>query len=344
VSLVSLWFGIIVVAWLAFFFLEGFDLGVGMLHGFVGRDDVERRAAINTIGPFWDANEVWLVVAAAAMFAAFPGWYATMFSGSYLLIVIILVGLIARGVSFEFRDKSDHPAWRSAWDFCLTAGSFVVVAGLGIVLANLLHGLPIDSNQEFTGSFTDLFQPYALFAGLTLVLLCVVHGATFLALQTEGALRARCRRWAAWTAPFAAAVVIAFAFWTHATQNKGFFPHPVEVIAALAILASAWLVSEKREGWAFVSTTVAMVATIGSLFVELYPRVMVSSTDSAYDLTIHNTASGPYSLKVMTVVAAVLLPVVITYQAWSYHVFHLRVSANKQETAAPSPQAASTPQ
>jgi cytochrome bd ubiquinol oxidase subunit II len=342
-SLVQLWFFIIVVAWLAFFILEGFDLGVGILHRIVSRNETERQQTLGTIAPFWDANEVWLIVAVAAMFAAFPAWYATMFSAFYLLMVIVLVGLIARGVAFEFRDKSDKIGWRRTWDACLSLGSFVVVAGLGIALANLLHGVPIDKNQEFTGSFGDLFNPFTLLAGLTLVLLCIVHGATFLALQTDGRLNFRCRRWAAGSAPVAALIVIAFVFWAHATQNKGFFPHPLEVVAAIAVLATAWLVSDEREGWAFVSTTIAMVATVGSFFVELYPRVMVSSTNSSYDLTIHNTASPPYTLKVLTVIAVVLLPVVIAYQAWSYRVFHRRISVAPSGPVGPTPNGSSEP-
>jgi cytochrome bd ubiquinol oxidase subunit II len=328
-ALASLWFILVAVLWIGFFVLEGFDLGVGVLHAVLGRTEAERRAAINTIGPFWDGNEVWLIVAAAGMFAAFPGWYATMFSGFYLLLVILLAGLIVRGVSFEFRGKADHTRWRGAWDVSMTVGSLIVAAGLGIALGNLLRGVPIDKNQEFTGSVWDLLQPYALFTGLTVLLLCLVHGSTFLALTTQGDIRTRARRSAVWLAPVTGLAVLGFIAWTHASQHKGVLVNPIEACAVLAVFAAAWLAAEGRQGWAFVATTLALASTIGSIFIALYPRVMVSSTNSAYSLTISNTASGNYALKVMTVVALVMLPVVLAYQAWSYHVFHRRVTAQQ---------------
>ena len=326
-SLTTLWFIIIAVLWVGFFVLEGFDMGVGMLHGVIARTEEERRAAINSIGPFWDANEVWLIVAAAGMFAAFPGWYATMFSGFYLLMVIILAGLIARGVSFEFRGKVKSRRWARGWDVAMAVGSFLVAFGLGIALANLLHGVPVGSNQEYTGSFWDLVHPYALFTGLTIVLLCLVHGSTFLALRTEGDLRERASRWAAVLAPLTAVVLAIWVVWTHASQDKGFFPTPIEASTVLAIIAVAWLANERVEGWAFAATTVSIAGMIGSIFVNLYPDVLVSSTNSSYSLTVTNTASGSYALKLMTIVALILLPVVLAYQAWSYRVFHRRVSA-----------------
>jgi cytochrome d ubiquinol oxidase subunit II len=324
-TLVTFWFIVIAILWTGFFVLEGFDLGVGMLHDFVGRDEAERRTVINTIGPLWDGNEVWLIVAGAAMFAAFPGWYATMFSGLYLALVLVLVALIARGVSFEFRGKVDSDRWRRTWDWSLTLGSLLVPLLLGIGLGDLLYGLPIDADQEFTGSFWDLLNPYAIYVGLTLVLLCVLHGATFIALKTTGELRARAARLSRRTAPFAAVAVLVFAGWTHATAGKGFLPNLVEVAAVLALFAAAWLVHDGREGWAFAATTFGMATTVLSIFVDLYPRLMVSSTNSAYDLTVHNAASGSYALKVMTVVLVVLLPVVLVYQAWTYHVFRQRL-------------------
>ncbi len=334
-SLATLWFVLIAILWIGFFVLEGFDLGVGVLHAVVGRDEPERRAAINAIGPFWDGNEVWLIVAAAAMFAAFPGWYATMFSGFYLLMVLLLAGLIARGVSFEFRGKVDSARWRRTWDISMTVGSVIVAAGIGIALGDLLHGVPVDSNQEYTGSVWDLLQPYALFTGLTVLLLCLVHGSTFLAMKTEGEARRRARRLAAWVGPLTGLAVLGFIAWTHASQGRGILLNPVELTAVIAVFAAAWLASEGHEGWAFIATTVAMAATIGSIFVDLYPRVMVSSTNEAYSLTVQNTASGSYALKVMTIVAVVLLPVVLAYQAWSYHVFHRRVATHEFAPAAP---------
>jgi cytochrome d ubiquinol oxidase subunit II len=340
-SLVTLWFIIIAVLWTGFFVLEGFDMGVGMLHGVIARSEEERRAAINSIGPVWDANEVWLIVAAAGMFAAFPGWYATMFSGFYLLMVLILAGLIARGVSFEFRGKVKSQRWARSWDVAMAVGSLIVAVGLGVALGNLLHGVPVGSNQEYTGSFWDLLHPYPLFTGLTIALLCLVHGSTFLALKTEGDLRRRASRWAAVLAPLTAVALATWVVWTHASLDKGVLPNPIEASTVLAVIAVAWLASERTEGWAFAATTVALAGMIASIFVNLYPDVLVSSTNPSYSLTVTNTASGSYALKVMTVVALVLLPVVLGYQAWSYRVFHRRVSA--AHFASPTSDAPVTP-
>jgi cytochrome d ubiquinol oxidase subunit II len=335
-AFVPLWFILIAVLWTGFFVLEGFDMGVGMLHAVTGKDEPGKEAVLATIGPLWDGNEVWLVVAAAAMFAAFPGWYATMFSGFYLLFVILLAGLIARGVSFEFRGKADNARWRGAWDVSMTVGSLIVAAGLGIALGDLLHGVPIDENQEFTGSVWSLLQPYALFTGLTVLLLCLVHGSTFLALTTQGEIHVRARRSAAWLAPVTGFAVLGFVAWTHASQHKGVLVNPIEACALLAVFAAAWLAAEGRTGWAFGATTIALASTIGSIFVNLYPRVMVSSTNSSYSLTVSSTASGNYALKVITVIALVMLPVVLTYQTWSYHVFHRRLTARSVASPAAS--------
>jgi cytochrome d ubiquinol oxidase subunit II len=342
-TLATLWFVLIAVLWIGFFVLEGFDLGVGALHMVVGRNEADRRTAISAIGPFWDGNEVWLVVAAAAMFAAFPGWYATMFSGFYLLMVLILAGLILRGVSFEFRDKVGSPKWRLTWDISMTVGSIIVPAGLGIALADLLHGVPVGSNQEYTGSFWDLFHPYALFAGLTVLLLCLVHGSTFLALKTEGGARSRARRLAAWLAPVTGLAVLGLIAWTRSSEGSGVLVNPVEAIAVIAIFAAAWLAGEGYEGWAFTATTVAIAATVGGFFIHLYPDVMVSSTNPAYSLTVQGTASGSYTLKLLTIIAIIFLPLIIAYQGWSYHVFYQRV---KPQPVAPveTPNPASVPQ
>ncbi len=325
-TLVSLWFALIAVIWTGFFVLEGFDFGVGMLHGVLGRDEAGRRTAINTIGPLWDGNEVWLVVAGAAMFAAFPGWYATMFSGLYLALVLLLAALMARGISFEYRGKHDSPGWRRSWDGLMTGGSLVVPLLIGLALGDLLHGLPIDASGEYTGSFANLLQPYGLFTGVTLVAICVTHGATFIALKTAGAVHDRAYLLARRAAPLTGLVVLGFVVWTHAIAGKGFLPNPVEVVAVLAVFAAARLVREHREGWAFTATTIAMAASVLSIFTELYPRVMVSSTSPAYDLTIHNTASGSYTLKLMTIVMVIFLPVVLAYTAWTYYVFRRRLS------------------
>jgi cytochrome bd ubiquinol oxidase subunit II len=333
-NLVPFWFIVIAFFWTGFFILEGFDFGVGMLHSAVGRDDAGRRAAINTIGPLWDGNEVWLVVAGAAMFAAFPGWYATMFSAFNLALVLLLVALIARGLSFEYRGKRDAVRWRHTWDVLLTVGSVLAPFVIGIALGDLLHGLPINSAQNYTGSFWDLFQPYGVFTGITLVLICALHGATFLALKTTDDMRERAGHLARRVAPFTAAAVIAFIIWTHVTSSKNtFFLNPIELLAILAVIAAWWLAYEKRTGFAFAATTVTIASCIVAIFVDLYPNVMVSSTNPAYNLTAHNTASAAYPLKVMTVVAVVILPVVLAYQAWTYYVFRKRVS--RREFSAP---------
>ena len=332
-KLVPFWFILIAVLWTGFFVLEGFDFGVGMLHGAVGKDEAGRRAAINTIGPLWYGNEVWLIVAGAAMFAAFPGWYATMFSGFYLALVLLLAALMVRGVSFEYRGKRAAERWRRTWDAALTAGSFLAPLLIGVALGDLVHGLPINAHQEYTGSFLDLLQPYALLTGVTLVLICMLHGATFLSLKTVGDMRERAWRLARRVAPVTGVAVLAFSIWTHVTSSSTFFLNPIELLAVLAVIAAVWLVYEHREGFAFAATTITIASCIASIFVGLYPNVMVSSTSAAYNLTVYNTASGAYSLKVMTVVVVIFLPFVLAYQTWTYYVFRRRLSRQEFQPA-----------
>lgn len=341
-SLVPFWFIVIAFFWTGFFILEGFDFGVGMLHSAVGHNDAERRAAINTIGPLWDGNEVWLIVAGAAMFAAFPGWYATMFSAFNLALVLLLAALIARGLSFEYRGKRDSLRWRRTWDVLLTVSSVLAPLIIGIALGGILEGLPINSAQNYTGSFWDLFQPYGIFTGVTLVLICALHGATFLSLKTTGDMYERSRRLARRIAPVTTAAVIGFAIWTHVAHSNTFFLNPIELLAVLAVLAALWLVYEQRDGFSFAATTVTMASAIVAIFVGLYPSVMVSSTAAANNLTAANTASPAYPLKVMSIVAIILLPVVLTYQAWTYYVFRRRVNAREFEQQAPSAEPAPT--
>ncbi|MBO0882925.1 MAG: cytochrome d ubiquinol oxidase subunit II [Mycobacterium sp.] len=334
--LVTFWFIVIAILWTGFFVLEGFDFGVGMLHGVIARDDPGRRAAINTIGPLWDGNEVWLVVAGASMFAAFPGWYATMFSGYYLALVLLLAALIVRGVAFEYRGKHDAPRWRATWDVLMTVGSFVAPLLIGVALGGLLHGLPINADQDYTGSFWDLLQPYALFTGITLVLVCLLQGASFLCLKTTNDMHVRARQVAKRIAPFTAAAVVGFIIWTHIAHSATFFLNVVELLGILAALATVWLVYEHRDGFAFAATTVTIGSCILSIFTGLYPNLMVSSTNAAYNLTAYNTASPPYTLKIMTVVVIFLLPLVLAYQTWTYYVFRRRVSHSEfQAVVAP---------
>jgi cytochrome bd ubiquinol oxidase subunit II len=343
-SLIPFWYIIIAILWTGFFILEGFDFGVGMLHAVIGTDEAGRRAAINTIGPLWDGNEVWLIVAGAGMFAAFPGWYATMFSAYNLALVLLLAALIVRGVAFEYRGKRDAARWRRTWDVLLTTGSLLAPLLIGVALAGLLHGLPINSSQNYTGSFWDLLQPYALFTGVTLVLVCLLHGATFLCLKTTGDMRERSWQVGRRVAPFTGAAVIGFIIWTHVTASTTFFLNVIELLAILAVIAAVWLVYDHREGFAFAATTVTIASCILAIFVDLYPNVMVSSTNPAYNLTVHNTASNGYSLKVMTVVVIIFLPLVLAYQTWTYYVFRRRVSRQEFQPPAPPAPAAAVPE
>jgi cytochrome d ubiquinol oxidase subunit II len=315
-SLETFWFIVVAFFWTGFFVLEGFDFGVGVLHTIVGRDERERRTALHAIGPFWDGNEVWLIVAGAAMFAAFPGWYATLFSGLYLALLLVLVALMARGASFEFGDKVSSPRWRRTWTWATTLSSGALPLLLGIGLGGMVAGFPIDADGEYTGGFADIFTAYGVWTGLTLLALSALHGAAFLALKTEGAVRERARTVGVRVWLLAVVASVVFAVWS---------PTVLSVLAALAVLAAGALLRAGREGWAFAATAAAMAGTLSSLFVDLFPNVLISSTDTAYNLTVSGAASGSYALKVMTVAAALLVPLVLLYQAWTYRVFRARV-------------------
>jgi cytochrome d ubiquinol oxidase subunit II len=330
VDLQILWFCIVCALWCGYFFLEGFDFGVGMLLPVLGRDDTDRDLMIGTIGPVWDGNEVWLVIAAGATFAAFPNWYATMFSGFYLPLLLILVLLITRAVSFEWRSKADSPRWRMTWTWLNTTASVGVPLIWGVALSNLLRGVPIDSGGTFTGNTVDLLSPYTVLAGIALVLLCGLHGAVFLALRTTGDLRGRAGATAARIAAPAALVVTIFLLWTMkiASDNndRGVLPGILPVAGAIAAAAVAVvLVRKRQELAAFTATAAAIVLTIVALFVELYPRVMVSSSSFGDSLTVQNASSAHYSLAVMTVAAVILTPIILLYEAWAYHVLRARL-------------------
>jgi cytochrome d ubiquinol oxidase subunit II len=345
-SLETFWFVLLGVLWAGFFVLEGFDFGVGMLSGAVGRDEPGRLAALRTIAPFWDGNEVWLIVATAGTFAAFPGWYATMISAYYPVVLLLLVALILRGISLEFRERSDAPRWRRTWAALLPVASLLIPFLIGLMLAGLLRGVPIDSDQEFTGGLLDLMQPYPVVAGITFVLLCLLHGATYLTLRTTGELRTRSRRWAETSAAAAGLGVLVFAFWTPHVAGGGWVPQPTEIAAVVLVVVGGVLVRGRRPGAAFTATAGAMAATVASLFIELHPRVMVSTT-SGNDLTVSNTASGSYALTVMTWVAAVLVPLVLAYVVWTYAVLRARFTGGvtgvpRPRQPAPSEQAATS--
>jgi cytochrome bd ubiquinol oxidase subunit II len=336
VYLNNVWYVIIAIFWVGFFILEGFDFGVGMLHSFVGKDDRERRIAVNSIGPIWDGNEVWLIVAGAAMFAAFPSWYATMFSTFYLALVIVLLALIVRGVSFEYHRKIDDPRWRSTWKWSLTLGSLFIPFLLGTALGDLLHGLPIDSSHNYTGNFFGLLVPFGLYTGLTVTVLSLFVGAAYLTLKTEGALHDRVAPLSGRLGWLAAAITFGWLTWLHVGISSGFVPKPIEALALVAVIGGALLAEAGAEGWAFAAAAAAIGSVVASIFFELFPRVMVSSTNSAYNLTVANSSSNSYSLKVMTVVAVIFFPLVLLYQGWSLYIFRKRIGGGPPaEVAAP---------
>ena len=325
-TLSNAWFVIVAFFWTGFFVLEGFDFGVGALHKVVGRTDLERRVAINTIGPVWDGNEVWLVVAGASMFAAFPPWYATWFSALYLALWLLLAALIVRGVSFEFRGKSDRPGWRAIWSWTLTIGSVLAPVLFGVGLGDLLAGLPIDAEGDFTGSFLDLLTGYGVFVGVTLLTLCLFHGATFLSIRSTGVVRDRSQALAGRLSLPAAALVAGFVVWTYALARPGIWAVLALAVPLLAVAIAVPLVRGNRSGGrAFAATAVSIGGVIAGLFACLYPRLLISTTDSAYTLTVGNSTASSYSLQVMTIVAAVMVPLILLYQGWTYYVFRARV-------------------
>ncbi len=327
-ALQVVWFVLISILWLGYFVLEGFDFGVGMLIRAVGASKAERRAILHTIGPLWDGNEVWLLVAGGATFAAFPQWYATLFSGFYLALFLILVALIVRNVAFEFWGKGESERWRSRWEWAMIGGSFLPALLWGVGWANIVHGVPIDAQHEYTGTLFDLLGPYALLGGLATLSLFLAHGAIFLNLKTEGEMGERARAIAARVAPVAAVVGIAFLAWTVASHEGGVDAASAILagLAALFLLAAA-ILAGRHPGRAFAATCGAIVLFFSSLFVDLFPHTMVSSTDPAFDMTLAQSASSDYTLTVMTVVAVLLVPVVLLYQGWTYWVFRHRVSA-----------------
>jgi cytochrome d ubiquinol oxidase subunit II len=328
------WFCLIAVLWGGYFVLEGFDFGVGMLLPFVPRDESERSAMFETIGPVWDGNEVWLVVAGGATFAAFPTWYGTMFSGFYLALLLVLFFLIVRVVSFEWRSKSESSRWRATWLWANAGGSAGIALVWGIGLSNLLHGVPLDSDGGYAGSFWDLFSGYTILGGIAFVLLSAFHGASYVTLRTTGDLRERAGRAARTLAIPAVAVGAGFLVWTVAVavdrNHKDVFPPVLPAAIAIAGLAVAGaLVYAGRSGLAFAASSVGTLSLVATLFTGLYPRVMVSSPDFGNSLTVSGAASAHYTLAVMTVVALIVTPVVLLYQGWTYYVFRARVSGEE---------------
>jgi len=329
-----IWFILIAVLWIGFFFLEGFDFGVGMLMPFLGKEDNERRAIINTIGPHWDGNEVWLITAGGATFAAFPQWYATLFSGFYPALFLLLLGLIVRGVSFEFRSKSDSRTWRRIWDWAIFFGSFLPALLLGVAFANLARGVPIDADMNYVGTFWTLLNPYGLIGGLGTVGIFLLHGAIFLDMKTEGVIQERAHSFARkfWLVQvlLTLALLVSTYFSTDILDQLGVNPGVVPITGFITMLLTGTFLNRKRIGWAFAMTGATVALTLATAFMIMFPRVMISTLNPEWSLTIYNASSSAYTLQVMTIVALIFTPIVLGYQAWTYWVFRKRISAEEK--------------
>lgn len=328
-----IWFILVTVLFVGFFFLEGFDYGVGILLPFVAKDDQRRREVINSIGPFWDGNEVWLLTAGGAIFAAFPEWYATMFSGFYLALFVILLGLIVRGVGFEFRSKVENKTWRNFWDWMIFTGSVLPALLFGVAFANILNGLAINETKTYVGSFFDLLNPYSLFVGVVVLLLLTYHGALFLTLKTTGEVLENSKKAAARLS--IPVIILAVLFFAYSAVQVNFFDKPI--VAALAAFAAVCLIMskvfslKKCYGKAFIAGALTVILLVISMFVCLFPNVMISNVNPELNLTIYNASSSSYTLKIMTIVAVIFVPIVLTYQAWTYWVFRARVTSDNLE-------------
>jgi len=326
-ELTTVWFILIAVLWVGYFCLEGFDFGVGMLLPVLAKNDTERRVLINTIGPVWDGNEVWLLVAGGATFAAFPEWYATLFSGFYLPLLLILLALIVRGLAFEYRAKRDDASWKRNWDLAIIIGSFVPALLWGVAFANILRGVPIDADLEYVGGFFNLLNPYALLGGATTLLLFLTHGAMFISLKTDGRIRIDAGRLAVRLGAAAALVTVLFLGWTQI--KTGTVASAVAfALAAVALLTGLYAARLGREGWGFLGTFVAIALGVAGLFLGLFPDVMPTSLSDGVSLTTSNAAATHYTLTIMTVVAVIFTPLVLAYQAWSYWVFRKRIAVH----------------
>lgn len=330
----TLWFILIAVLWIGFFILEGFDFGVGMLLPFLGKKDEERRAIINTIGSTWDGNEVWLLTAGGATFAAFPHWYATMFSGFYLALFLLVIGLIIRGISFEYRSKDPNPKWRHTFDWMIAIGSFMCALLLGTAFSNLARGVPINADMMYTGNLFTLLNPFGLLGGITMVSVFLLYGSTFLTLKLEGELRERARELSKNLYVLAAIVVVLLAFFTYTSTDVstkiGINPGSTPLAAVIAILVAIFFINRKMEGWAFLSVALHIVLTQVSFFTLMFPRVMISTLNPEWSLTIYNASSSQYTLTVMSIIALIFVPIVLVYQGWTYYIFRKRISTDKK--------------
>ncbi|MGW2049287.1 cytochrome d ubiquinol oxidase subunit II [Streptomyces sp. NPDC001858] len=320
----DVWFVLIAVLWTGYFFLEGFDFGVGVLTKLLARNRPERRVLINTIGPVWDGNEVWLLSAGGATFAAFPEWYATLFSGFYLPLLFILVCLIVRGVAFEYRVKRPEENWQRNWEHAIFWTSLLPAFLWGVAFGNIVHGVKIDRDFEYVGGFWDLLNPYALLGGLVTLTLFTFHGAVFTALKTVGEIRERARTLASQVGLATAVLALVFLPWTQI--DGGDAKSLVALVVAVAALVAALVANRAgREGWSFAFSGVTIVAAVAMLFLTLFPNVMPSSLNEDWSLTVTNASSSPYTLKIMTWCAAIATPLVMLYQGWTYWVFRKRI-------------------
>lgn len=336
----TIWFILISVLYMGFFILEGFDFGVGMLLPFLGRGettqetDIKRRVIINTIGPFWDGNEVWFLTAGGATFAAFPLWYATMFSGFYLPFLILLLALIFRGVAFEFRSKDKNPSWRRFWDWSIFTGSLIASSLLGITFANLARGVPIDANMNYVGGFFYLLNPYSLLGGITTVLIFTLHGAIYLSLKTTADLQESAQKtaWRLWIPSLLSLFMLLIATYlsTEILNRLGVNSGVIPITGIVAVLLAGYFIRKKRMGWAFGMTVIIIAASLITFFLLLYPALMISTIDPAYSLTIYNASSSSYTLRIMTIVALIFVPIILLYQGWTYWVFRKRITAEPE--------------
>ena len=332
-DLAYLWFWIVGFLFVGYFVLDGFDFGVGMSLPFLGKNDISRRQIINTIGPVWDLNETWLIVAGASLFAAFPEWYATLFSGFYLPLLFILLALIIRGVSFEYRHQRPEASWKRRFDLMIIVGSALPAFLWGVAFANIVQGVPLDADHNFTGTLFTLLNPYGILGGLTTLVLFFAHGAVFASLKTEGDIRERARRLASRAGLVAILLAASFLGWTVLAH----FSLPVLILAAIAAvsLISAWFANSRGlEGRAFALMAVTVAAAVLTLFTALFPAVMPASNDPANSLTIANASSTDYTLTVMSWTALIFLPLILAYQGWTYWVFRKRITRKHIEAAA----------
>ncbi|OON79217.1 cytochrome d ubiquinol oxidase subunit II [Streptomyces tsukubensis] len=320
----DVWFVLIAVLWTGYFFLEGFDFGVGVLTKLLARDRTEKRVLINTIGPVWDGNEVWLLSAAGATFAAFPEWYATLFSGFYLPMLLILICLIVRGVAFEYRAKRPEERWQTNWEHAIFWASLLPAFLWGVVFGNIVRGVKIDAHMEYVGSLGDLFNPYAILGGLVTLTLFTFHGTVFAALKTTGDIRVRARRLGVRLGLVTALLALGFLIWTQA-DNGDTKSLIALVVAVVALLGALGANVKGREGWAFALSGVTIAATVAMFFLTLFPDVMPSSLNEQWSLTVTNASSNPYTLKIMTWCAGIATPLVMLYQGWTYWVFRKRI-------------------